>query len=150
MKSHPLSLHRYILIYAITLIGIFLASCSPNLPGQDLADQAQGEMESGNLDQDIQEYSQAVAQSPENAAFYQRRGYAYLSKNLLDLALDDFNRVIALDPKYAMAYNNRSYVYKLQNDPSKALADFQKILQLGEHAELLTNAQTELEELRVK
>jgi len=150
MKSHPLSLHRTILFCAIVLTGALLISCSQSVPGQDLADKAQGEMESGNLDQAIKDYSQAISQSPENAAFYQGRGYAYLSKNQLDLALDDFNRAIGLDPKYAMAYNNRSYVYKLQNDPSKALADFQKVLQLGEHAELLTNAQTKLEELGVK
>src|SRR5262249_40508905 len=64
----------------------------------------------------------------DRAAMYVRRGYGYLSRNVLDKALFDFSEAIALDANNVYAYNQRAMVYALKGDAQAALADFRKAL----------------------
>jgi tetratricopeptide (TPR) repeat protein len=130
MQASSFILKRGMLFWLVALMASLLVSCSQPVPGQALADKAQTEVASGDLDGAIKDYSQAISQSPNDATFYQARGYAQLLKNQLDLALDDFNRAIALDPNYDMAYNNRGYVYNIQNQLDKSLVDYNKAIAL--------------------
>ena len=63
---------------------------------------------------------------PNDAAFYNNRGEAYLREGKVNKAIDDFNIAVKLQPKLAVAYNNRRNAYLLKGEFDKAIDDYSR------------------------
>jgi tetratricopeptide (TPR) repeat protein len=88
----------------VTLLGLLLVGCSQEPPGQTAAIKAEQEMDSGELDQAVIDYTEAIKLSPDNAIYIFNRGYVYFLQKKYDLALSDYNKALDLNPKFVMAY----------------------------------------------
>jgi tetratricopeptide (TPR) repeat protein/membrane associated rhomboid family serine protease len=87
-------------------------------------------IESGDLDQAIAEYTEAIELDPKIAEAYNDRGIAYLKKEQFDQAISDFNNAIELKPKLAMAHNNRGIAYLKKEQFDQAISDFNNAIEL--------------------
>ena len=67
---------------------------------------------------------------PNDAAFYNNRGEAYLREHKVDAAIDDFSKAIELKPDYAKPYVNRGLAHISKDDLDKAIADFNAAVKL--------------------
>ena len=89
---------------------------------------------SGDFDEQIRCYSEAIRLKPDYAAAYGNRGYAIIeSEGDLELSLKDLNESIKLDSNSAIAYNNRGRIYHRQGKYDKAIADFNLSVELDQN-----------------
>jgi tetratricopeptide (TPR) repeat protein len=80
-------------------------------------------LETGKLDEAINDFSEVIRQAPEDTSSYQYRGMAYLQKKDFDKAIADYGEVIRLDPKDYFSYNLRARAWTEKKDFDKAIAD---------------------------
>lgn len=120
------------LFLVAALLTVFL------LPGMGFAqdvkaytDKGIANCESGNFDQALKDFNDALKQKPNDASLYDLRGMAYRCKGMDDKAVQDFNKAMELDPKFGRAYRNRAMVYFDKGDFDKSLADLKKAQSLG-------------------
>ena len=71
----------------------------------------------------IRSCSDIIRRSPDVAAAYHNRAFAYEMAGDLDNAIADYSRVIALEPSNASAYANRGRALATKGDYSHALED---------------------------
>ena len=69
-----------------------------------------------DYEQEIADYTQAIALNPNYTQAYSNRGLAYAEQGDYELAFADLNQAIALDPKFAFAYNNRGLAFLKQGE----------------------------------
>src|SRR5262249_9127844 len=74
---------------------------------------------------------QAIERDPNEATYFDIRGYIYVQLNQFDKAMDDFNTALELNPSYADAYAGRGLVYYKQGDNPSALKDLHQYAQLA-------------------
>jgi regulator of sirC expression with transglutaminase-like and TPR domain len=86
--------------------------------------------ESGDWENAIENYTQAISLSPSNTAAFHRRGIAYEEVGNLEQAINDFNQAVAIDPNYAPAYNSRGVTYFNLGSLEFALEDFGKAIEV--------------------
>ncbi|MBI5970454.1 MAG: tetratricopeptide repeat protein [Deltaproteobacteria bacterium] len=88
---------------------------------------------SGDWDNAIEAYSEAIELDPYYARAYSRRGFAYGMKHQYDRAIEDYNKVISLEPGNAGAYWMRgsSYYNYNKGQNSRSLADYKKACELN-------------------
>ena len=82
------------------------------------------------IDEALKAYSRVIDLNPNDAAAYNNRGVAYLSKDDPDNALADFNKALELDRRSKEAYKGRSIVYRTKKDFDRAIDDAVKLVQL--------------------
>ena len=75
-------------------------------------------------------FTRAIKLEPEEAIFYQHRGWAYeLSKTYLE-ALTDLSRAIDLAPEEARLYDGRGRVHAKLHEYGQAVADYTHAIEL--------------------
>lgn len=86
----------------------------------------------------LQDYNQAIARAPDNAAMYFRRGNAYYSRAGLDMiyapyisdflapARADFSRAVEMNPKDAETLDMLGLTDSSMRDWTRAIADFEQ------------------------
>ena len=67
---------------------------------------------------------------PNDAAFYNNRGEAYLRVHKIDKAIADLSKAIGLKPDYAKPYVNRGLAHISKSDFDKAIADLNTAVKL--------------------
>jgi serine/threonine protein kinase/lipoprotein NlpI len=80
----------------------------------------------------IDDYTQALAQRPDEPRLWNRRGWALLVTHAVELALKDFERAIRLDSSNGDAYSGRGSARVLLGEPDAAVADAEESLRHGE------------------
>ena len=103
------------MIYRIALIVglLVLSGCGPSEEQQarDAFDRGIAHAEKDQLDEAIDEYTEAIRLNPQCALAYSNRGDAYRKKGEFDKAIVDCTEAIRLDPKDAQALSHRGYAY---------------------------------------
>jgi tetratricopeptide (TPR) repeat protein len=84
----------------------------------------------GELDEAVNEYSEAIHLDPKYARAYNNRGLAYQSRQDLRQAISDFSDAIRIAPKMIPAYLNRGSAYMAMMNYQKALLDFDEAVQI--------------------
>jgi tetratricopeptide (TPR) repeat protein len=93
----------------------------------------------------VEDYTQALALKPKDAALRAARGWAYLANDAPKLALPDFDEAVRLDPADGDAWNGRGLA-RLRAEPDRqavaaAVADADEAVARGKRgARLLFNA----------
>jgi tetratricopeptide (TPR) repeat protein len=80
----------------------------------------------------IDDYTQALAQHPDQPGLWNRRGWAHLVTNAAQLALADFDSAIRLDRSNGDAYSGRGSARVLLGQHRAAVADAEESLRHGE------------------
>jgi len=110
---------------------------SGHVSGQDLVNAYYNRGQAHSLkreyDPAIQDLSQVLKLSPNDAEAFDGRGADYFGKGDFDKALADFNQSIRLDPKSFRAYQNRGAVYNAKGQWTQAADDFTKAIDLNPH-----------------
>jgi tetratricopeptide (TPR) repeat protein len=78
----------------------------------------------------IDEYSEALKLTPQDARIYEQRAAVEMKINDYDKALADYSELIKLKPNEVRYYNYRAYIYELKNDVTNSMADTEKVLKL--------------------
>jgi tetratricopeptide (TPR) repeat protein len=116
-----------------------IAACTAymNLPDADdeqiavaYVDRGDAYDQSGNYDEAIKNYDQALQLQPDYAAAFNNRGSAQLSKKEYDRAIRDFSEAIRLSPDSGAFYRNRGAAYLDGAEFEKASDDFGHAVQL--------------------
>jgi len=116
---------------------------SPNLPlplvqrlRQELADalrqQAEQQLDNGDIEGAIATLSTAIAENPNNPTLLRLRGDAFSKKLEYQKAIADYSHSIQLDPNIASAYAGRAKALSAQGKPREALTDYDQAIQLGD------------------
>ena len=96
----------------------------------------------------MQDFNQAIAVNPNDAAAYLGRGNLVRSQNDFDAALADLNQAIRLNPEGAQAYHARGLIYQRQGNnarrsptsttPSTAIPSPARLIRRADKAMLAT------------
>ena len=84
----------------------------------------------GSYDYAIEDYNEAIKQSPNFADAYYHRGWTYGQMENYDNAITDHSRAIELKPDYAYAYYSRGWAYGQKEDYDRAIADHSRAIEL--------------------
>ena len=79
----------------------------------------------------IAEFTKAIAANPNQAAYYENRGFAYIPLERAAEAINDFTKALELAPKDVRGYVGRAQAYTLHKDFDQAVADFDKAIELA-------------------
>ena len=98
----------------------------------DFFNQGDYDFASGNCEQAIKDYTQAIRLDSNYAEAYNNRAYTYMMIINYKQALSDLNRAIEIRPDYVHALMNRGDIYNFYLiDRPKAIADYNKVISLG-------------------
>lgn len=86
--------------------------------------------ESGNYNEAMEAFTNAIELDPKLARAYVARGVAYANLGNNQQAIKDFDRAIELDPKDEKAYNNRGVAYANLGDYQQAIRDLDRAIEL--------------------
>lgn len=103
----------------------------PKIDFEEQLQKAQALLNEGRLPEAIEQYSVLVAQRPDFAEGYYKRGNAHNRSGSLTAALADYDRAVALNPQHAYAYCNRGTVLERMKRWSEALLSYEKALELN-------------------
>jgi tetratricopeptide (TPR) repeat protein len=84
----------------------------------------------GDPDQQIYYYSEAIRLQPDDAAAFYNRGIARDDTGDLDGAIQDYTEAIRLQPDDATAFNNRGNARKAKGDRKRATLDYNEAKRL--------------------
>jgi lipoprotein NlpI len=82
----------------------------------------------GDRDRALDEYSEAIRLSPDNAQFYNDRAQRYSDRNDYPHAIADYDVAIRLNSGYSRAFNGRGLAYYFSGDNAHALEDFNEAI----------------------
>ena len=115
-----------------------IAGCTSAIASGMYADKeaARAYMNRGNawrgkndLDQAIDDYTEAIRLDPKFALAYGNRGYAWQTKGDLDRAIADYDEAIRFEPN-AIRYTNRGLAWQQKDDLERAIADYTEAIRL--------------------
>jgi tetratricopeptide (TPR) repeat protein len=78
----------------------------------------------------LRSLSEAIELNPQNATFYNARGYVYLRLQNFANAISEFSHAIRLRPQYPNAYRNRAIARQRLDDEEGAAADNRRAAEL--------------------
>jgi tetratricopeptide (TPR) repeat protein len=119
----------------------------PETRGSGLLGRARALIQIGDLEQALDDASQAIAVSPDEFG-YRLRADIYRAKGELDKAIDDYTRANRLDPTWAEVLERRAEAYDLLGKAEEARADRAALETLGADDPLLDEARGLLSHLR--
>jgi predicted O-linked N-acetylglucosamine transferase (SPINDLY family) len=88
-------------------------------------------LQTGNLDEAIQRFSELIARRPDFAEAHYKRGNAFNRMGGWPAALADYDQAVTLDPDYAIAFCNRGTVLERLGRWQQALESYDKALSLN-------------------
>ncbi|MFH0997135.1 MAG: tetratricopeptide repeat protein [Pseudomonadota bacterium] len=86
---------------------------------------------SGNYEDAVKDFTQAITADPNYADAYYRRGHVLGRLGKHEQAIDDFTRAIELNPKNANAYADRGAAYGFLGQHAPAISDFTQAITLN-------------------
>jgi tetratricopeptide (TPR) repeat protein len=95
-----------------------------------LMNQANTDSNTGNFDNAIATFGEAIRLNPNDALAFYSRGLAYGKKGDNEHAIADYNEAIRLDAKNALAFRNRGLAYEKKGNNDQAIADFSDAIRL--------------------
>jgi tetratricopeptide (TPR) repeat protein len=78
----------------------------------------------------INDYSEAIKISPEDARIYEQRAAVEMKINDYDKALADYSEAVKLKPNETRYYLYRGYIYETKGDIKSSMADTEQVLKL--------------------
>ena len=90
----------------------------------------QANLELGQYDQAISEFTKALKIDPRNALAYSSRGLAYELKGQYDQAISDYTKAIEIDPRDALTYRGRGDAYGEKGQYDQAISDYNKAIEI--------------------
>ena len=84
-----------------------------------------------NLENTIEDFTEAIKYKSNNAAAYNNRGRAYFAKGELENAIADFSKAIELMPGFPEAYHYRGLACFLKGNFDDAIADLNEVICLN-------------------
>jgi len=84
----------------------------------------------GNYDEAIRLYRQAIIIEPDNPKLFFDLSDCYFRKDNLEQAIQTIDTAIGLDTSYAFFYNNRGFYFYRMYDDQNALNNFSKAIKL--------------------
>ena len=81
-------------------------------------------------DQAIDYFTNLIAESPNSASAYCRRGWIWYERKEYDIAVADYNEAIRHDSNSECAWNNRGIAWLDKGNYDKAVADFSEAIRL--------------------
>jgi len=93
-------------------------------------DQGKKNLDTGNYDQAILYFTQAIQINPYFVDAYNYRGDVYFYSGKYDQAIADYTEAIRLDPKNVFAYYSRGGAYYYKGDYNKAITDCTQAIRL--------------------
>jgi tetratricopeptide (TPR) repeat protein len=94
-------------------------------------EQGMENLERGNVDQAIRDFTKVIETHPRLTVAYCGRGLAYFFKGQYDQAITDFNRAQEINPRDETIYVGRARAYLGKGQYDQALEDFRKAQSLG-------------------
>jgi len=88
---------------------------------------------SGDYDQKIADFTQAIQNDPQNAQTYFQRAFVYMQTGEDDKATADLSQAIHINPQFDKAYFRRSFVYMTKGSYDLATADLNQTIQINPH-----------------
>ena len=101
----------------------------------------------GKSDEIIKYFDKELKKHPKNEDVLRWLGYAYITKNNLDLGEKYYSEALAVNPKCARCYLNIGRVYSLRGDNKKALEYFDKAVNTDPKDALLYSNRGRLKEM---
>ena len=89
------------------------------------------DLKNENYPQAIENFTQVIKVSPDNAMAYINRGQAYVELNQPDEAMVDLNKAVIYDPLNPSLYYWRAKTWKLLDSPINMVADLKLSCELG-------------------
>jgi tetratricopeptide (TPR) repeat protein len=125
------------LIFVFSLLSTIFTAC---MSAEGHLEKGNAYFDSGQLEEAITEYSQAIEIDPEYALAYHHRGMAYVKEGQLELAIADYDKAIDLDIEGAQVYYDRGIAYAKKEQWDLAIADYNEAISLGmENAQVYYN-----------
>lgn len=84
----------------------------------------------GRTQEAIKTMSDYIANTPDEPAGYNQRGWFKEHSGDIEGALEDYTMAITLQPNVAYAYLNRGVLYRLKGENVKAESDFKQVVRL--------------------
>jgi len=103
---------------------------TPSDPAEKKVDQGIASYNSGNLEQAIQDFTEAIELDPDYALAYFKRAVAFRILGDYEQAIADYDQAIRIDPKESNAYNNRGWCYFNLGDYEQAIADYSHAIEV--------------------
>ncbi|MEM7336081.1 MAG: tetratricopeptide repeat protein [Chloroflexota bacterium] len=85
----------------------------------------------GQLEDALNDYTQAISLNPQDAVAFYNRGSTYHDMGQLEDALNDYTQAISLNPQDAVTFNNRGNAYNDMGQLKDALNDFTQAIILN-------------------
>jgi tetratricopeptide (TPR) repeat protein len=82
-----------------------------------------------DLDQAIQDHSQAISLNPERDTAYYYRAAAYAARGNFDEAFKDLDAALERNPRLAIAYSLRGQIYVLLDQAPRAIQEYSRAIQ---------------------
>lgn len=79
---------------------------------------------------EVDRFTRAIEQNPNDPSAYYTRGMARLNRGRYSEAMADFNKALELKPDFAAAYDGRGVALSKSGKPLQAHGDFDKAIQL--------------------
>jgi Tfp pilus assembly protein PilF len=105
---------------------------------QELIKRGYDNLGKGQLDQAIEDFSEAINIDPQYPPAFKNRGATYLNKGAYVQAIQDFNKAIDLEPGYAEHFYNLGAAYFGDREYDRAIEDFTTAIHLNFYDSALT------------
>jgi len=114
----------------ITLAALSLVAKAQAKTTSEYLSTAQRLVSSGNLNEALSIYSEALSHDPDNFLIYVRRAILYINIGRTSSAIDDFSTIIKLNPKFEQAYLKRGKLYLQLAELDLAKKDIENYIHL--------------------
>jgi tetratricopeptide (TPR) repeat protein len=106
---------------------------SPAKKAMEYFEKGGAQLQRGNLDQAIADYTEAIQLKPNFFAAYLNRGTAQRKKGEVDQAIADYTKALGIRPDLYDAYTLRGICYGKKGQYQEAIADYTKALKKKPH-----------------